>query len=68
MKKSTNTKILPIRLEGELLTQLEEYQTQTGLSRSYIIRRCTAYALGKARRREINLLTMEDCPQGPGQK
>ena len=62
MKKNNNLhgKPIPVRLEYEQSKLMDTYMENTGLGKSFIIRRCIAYALPKFANDEINILTMKE--------
>ena len=62
MKKNNNLrgKPIPIRLEAEQGKLMDTYQADTGLGKSFIIRRCIAYALPKFANEEVNILTLQE--------
>ncbi|MDR2463166.1 MAG: hypothetical protein LBD30_05240 [Verrucomicrobiales bacterium] len=57
--KTSKIKILPVRLEGELLSRLEDFQARTNLSKNYIIRQSINYTLKKIHNNEANIFTAE---------
>jgi hypothetical protein len=60
--KPTKDKILPVRLNPEQYKVLADYRASTGLSNSFIIRRCLAYALPKFTGGGASILTLADKP------
>jgi predicted DNA-binding protein len=60
MKRKLHTgNPIPIRLEKEQAELLQQFQTKTGLGKSFIIRRCIAYALTRFTNDEVNILTLK---------
>ncbi|MDR2462653.1 MAG: ribbon-helix-helix domain-containing protein [Verrucomicrobiales bacterium] len=55
-----NVSIMPIRLDPDQVKQLNKFKIETGLSKSFIIRRCIAYALQKIISGEVNILTLTE--------
>ena len=51
---------IPIRLDMQQNRQLTDFQSRIGLSKSFIIRRCINYALGKFTSDQVNILTLEE--------
>jgi hypothetical protein len=51
---------IPVRMETEQTELLEQFQTKTGLGKSFIIRRCISYALRKFSDDEVDILTLQD--------
>ncbi|MDR0532410.1 MAG: hypothetical protein LBH01_00475 [Verrucomicrobiales bacterium] len=51
---------IPVRMETEQTELLEEFQTKTGLGKSFIIRRCISYALRKFNDDEVDILTLRE--------
>jgi hypothetical protein len=51
---------IPVRMETEQTELLEEFQTKTGLGKSFIIRRCISYALRKFADDEVDILTLRE--------
>jgi hypothetical protein len=61
MKRKLHTgNPIPIRLEEEQTELLEQFQTKTGLGKSFVIRRCISYALRKFTTDEVDILTLQD--------
>ena len=62
MKKNKNLqgKPIPVRLEAEQSKLMETYMENTGLGKSFIIRRCITYALQKFNSDEVNILTLRE--------
>ena len=62
MKKNKNLqgKPIPVRLEQEQNKLMDTYIANTGLGKSFIIRRCIAYALPKFANDEANILTLKE--------
>lgn len=54
------TIILPLRLFGQELALLEQYHAETGLPKTYIIRRSLNYALQKFINGSSNILTLKE--------
>jgi hypothetical protein len=59
--KSASTKSIPIpvRLEPKQIDLLQQLQAKIGLGKSFIIRRCIAYALQKFAKGEVDILTLK---------
>ncbi|MDR0533241.1 MAG: hypothetical protein LBH01_04735 [Verrucomicrobiales bacterium] len=53
---------IPVRLEAEQTELLEQFQTKTGLGKSFVIRRCINYALRKFNEDEVDILTLKEKP------
>ncbi|MDR0533280.1 MAG: hypothetical protein LBH01_04930 [Verrucomicrobiales bacterium] len=51
---------IPVRMEVEQTELLEEFQSKTGLGKSFIIRRCISYALRKFSDDEVDILTLKE--------
>jgi hypothetical protein len=63
MKKDQNqyhSAPIPIRLDLQQIGLLDDFQAKTGLSKSFIIRRCVTYALEKFAADEVNVLTLRE--------
>ena len=62
MKKNKNLqgKPVPVRLENEQNKLMDTYQAQTGLGKSFIIRRCIAFTLPKFINEEANILSLQN--------
>jgi hypothetical protein len=58
--KPTKDKILPVRLNPEQYKVLADYRATTGLTNSFIIRRCLAFALPKFANGGANILNLTD--------
>jgi len=54
-----NDSVIPIRLEQKQTDRIREFQERTGLSKSFIIRRCINFALEKFVAGEVDVLTFE---------
>jgi predicted DNA-binding protein len=59
-KQLVNNSVIPVRLEEEQNQRLEVFQEETGLSKSFIIRRCINFALEKFASREVDVLTLQE--------
>ncbi|MDR0532690.1 MAG: hypothetical protein LBH01_01920 [Verrucomicrobiales bacterium] len=63
MKAETNKSLsktsIPLMLEQSQHERLEEFAGRTGLSRSFIIRRCVKYCLGRFVDGEVDILTLK---------
>ncbi|MDR0532959.1 MAG: hypothetical protein LBH01_03300 [Verrucomicrobiales bacterium] len=51
---------IPVRLETEQIELLGEFQAKTGLSKSFIIRRCINYTLRRFSDGEVDILTLQE--------
>ena len=62
MKKNQQlqNKAVPVRMEYEQGKLMNTYIANTGLGKSFIIRRCISYALSKFANDEVNILTLKE--------
>jgi predicted DNA-binding protein len=51
---------LPIRLTLEQHRLLQEFNAKTGLSKSFVIRRCISYAMEKFASDSVDILTLRE--------
>jgi hypothetical protein len=58
--KNILSMIIQLRLDNECKEQVNLMVEKTGLSKSYIMRRCCAYALPKFTNHEVDILTLKD--------
>ncbi|MDR0533078.1 MAG: hypothetical protein LBH01_03900 [Verrucomicrobiales bacterium] len=59
-KNKYDSSPIPIRLENRQDELLKQYRDKTGLSQSFIIRRCIDYGLERFVKDQVDILTLKE--------